>query len=80
MGRSQQRDVWFDELTRWVLTQMNPQHPNKRHVVLLWNVWSNQCASMQQAFDAVARIIEHVSANVEFPYSAVFVRPWRRHL
>lgn len=67
--------MWFDELTRWVLTQMSPKHPNKQHVTLLWNVWSNSCGSVRQAFDVVAQIIKHVSANSEFPYSAVFVRP-----
>ena len=59
--------MWFDELTRWVLTQMSPKHPNKQHVTLLWNVWSNSCDSVRQAFDVVAKIIKHVSAHSEFP-------------
>ncbi|OAO17708.1 protein kinase NPK2 [Blastocystis sp. ATCC 50177/Nand II] len=67
---AEQQLVWFDELTRWVLMQMSSQHPNKQHVVLLWNVWSNKCGSIAEAYAAMKRLLTRVNSNRMYSFTA----------
>ena len=64
--------VWFDELMRWVLMQMSSQHPNKQHIVLLWNVWSNKCGSIAEAYAAMKRLLTRVNSNRLYSFTASF--------
>ena len=65
-----QQLIWFDELARWAMSQMSPEHPNKQHIVLLWNVWSNKCASMAEAYAGMARLLRRVNANRQYAFTA----------
>ena len=49
---------------------MSSQHPNKQHVVLLWNVWSNKCGSIAEAYAAMKRLLTRVSSNRLYSFTA----------
>lgn len=59
---------WQAELQRWAATQLSAAHPNHEHIALLWNVQSQRCASLDDAFRAADEL-------VKLPMEVVKTRP-----
>ena len=49
---------WQAELQRWAATQLSAAHPNHEHIALLWNVQSQRCASLADAFIAAGELVK----------------------
>lgn len=59
---------WQAELQRWAATQLSAAHPNHEHIAILWNVQSQQCASLDDAFRQADELLK-------LPMGVVKTRP-----
>ena len=73
MCRKNNIEIWTDELIRWLGTHTSPQHPNGGNAIMLWNVYSNQCKTVSEAFSAMAQIQRYLGSFPSFPVSVMYL-------
>lgn len=54
-------EVWFDEVIRWMSTQCSTNHPNNQHILLFFNLLSNQCSDLQHAFSILQYLQDYLN-------------------
>ena len=77
--RLETQHVWQAELQRWLATQLSARHPNHEHVALLWNVQSQQCQSLADAFREAETLAKRPMSLVNARAECVFLFYWGKN-